>query len=162
MKRLFSILAVSLAAVPLFSFAVPPNEGVTVTYSGALQITWSTQPGWSYFVVCSTDLRNWVYYPVSVIQGDGLQRSLLLNLLIGNSSWARLRFAYRPAGNPLDGDSDGDGLSDSAEILAGLDPLEIDSNGDGLADISTPLSGTSVSGAPEITLLSPPGATQVP
>jgi hypothetical protein len=161
MKPLHFFLFTALATAPITSPAAP-NEGVTVTYnSGTVRFTWQSQAAWSYFVVTSPDLRNWMYLPAPVTTGNGLSQYLDFTVS-GDRYFARLRLGYRPAGNSAGGDTDGDGLSDTVEIANGLDPLEIDSNGDGVADNQTPLSGSSASGAPTIQLFSPPGATQVP
>ena len=44
------------------------------------------------------------------------------------------RLPFRHQHRPLRADSDGDGISDAADIAAGLDPLASDTDGDGLSD----------------------------
>ena len=85
-----------------------------------------------------------------------------------NILWGKSPFGY--ISGPADLDSDNDGLTNSEEIVLGTNPLLADTDGDGTSDsfdmLPTDASafgvGSSVPGPPLLTLLAPPGAVLVP
>lgn len=66
------------------------------------------------------------------VTGDGLADTLTLFECTRPSAYRELRMA--PAPNTVFGDSDSDGLSDADEARLGTDPLDRDTDGDGLLD----------------------------
>ncbi|TNE97459.1 MAG: hypothetical protein EP328_06480, partial [Gammaproteobacteria bacterium] len=64
-------------------------------------------------------------------------------------------------------DTDGDGITDAAEIAAGLDPFDpsdaaLDADGDGVSNLDEYLAGRDINGDDEPPLLIPPGDIEVP
>jgi hypothetical protein len=108
--------------------------------------------------------------------GDGLENGIELT-----SGWDPLNrdtnsdglwdgLAFRLGLDPGAADSDADGLSNEWERLLGTNPHSADSDGDGVNDGADLLpldpdastAGSGVTGAPVLTLFSPPGAVEVP
>ncbi|MEQ1749156.1 MAG: thrombospondin type 3 repeat-containing protein [Prosthecobacter sp.] len=115
-----------------------PNEGLqlTPTAPSSRTMSWFGQSGRTYFVQTSATLRadSWTYIPFielgtgAVIQW-GFQTgepSLFLRLQHTNQSFT---------GAAGDADFDGDGLTNTQELLWTLtDPLDVDSNDNGIND----------------------------
>jgi hypothetical protein len=80
--------------------------------------------------------------------------------------------AYSAGLSATAADTDGDGLSNAAELALGTNPSRADTDGDGVDDATDPFpfdaavssvpGGANVAGPPVITLLNPPGAVLVP
>ncbi|MEM1158051.1 MAG: hypothetical protein AAGH72_07330 [Verrucomicrobiota bacterium] len=114
-----------------------PNEGVRVeqdAVSGDWQLKWWGKLGRTYFIQYTDDLRNdWSWVPLVESGADGIKAWSFT----GTSDKFFLRLAYsdQPVSDPLNGDSDGDGIGNLDELNQNTDPLSnIDSDFDGQPD----------------------------
>ena len=140
MKHALTLLAV------LFLICVAPasaqtaadlNEGLRVTKSattGVFTLSWWGQAGRTYFIQQSFDLMTWQYVPVVMSGAAGISG---MNFSCSDSrQFWRLRYTDDPTygQSAADADFDYDGLSNQAELDAGLDPFNADTDGDALPD----------------------------
>jgi len=96
-------------------------------------LSWEGKPGRTYFVQHSDDLRIWLYRE-DIWSGDGGPEADGFDCS-GPRLFVRLRFSDIPTANPALADFDLDGASNSQELVElGTDPLDPDTDGDGLAD----------------------------
>jgi hypothetical protein len=100
---------------------------------GGFELTWPGRTGRSYFVQRSENLTSWTYLPL-VTASEGNPGELWVDS-DGPALFLRLRFTDIPTVDPELADFDLDGLTTIAELEDhGTDPLEADSDGDGISD----------------------------
>lgn len=100
---------------------------------GGFDLTWPGRMGRSYFVQRSENLTSWAYFPY-VTAGHGNPEDFWVDS-DGPALFLRLRFTDIPTADPRLADFDLDGLSTITELQDhGTDPLEADSDGDGMPD----------------------------
>lgn len=138
MKRLI-IIAICLIAslnVGFGQLATDPNEGSWITQDspGAFTLRWYGRAGRTYFIQTSVDLLGaWIY--VNEIEAG---QNLVIPYGFTSSNdkfFLRLKYSDIPTDDPQGDDFDGDGVSNAAELQAGLDPLNFsDTDSDGVSD----------------------------
>ena len=95
------------------------------------KLDWDGAADQAYFIQWSLDLGSWQYFPVI---DQGVEHDEF------NFSSSTRKFFVRVASWPYSGsdphgaDFDGDGLSNIFELMFGLDPLDKDTDGDGILD----------------------------
>jgi Bacterial TSP3 repeat len=148
MKRLFLFLMVWCLGMPFATAqtATSVNEGLRITTgttAGTQVIAWWGKAGRTYFVQQSFDLIHWNYVPF-VQSGAEVVAGLNVSSTDSRQFW-RLRYTDVSTGvlSAADADSDGDGLSNYAELyIYNTDPLNPDSDGDGVSDGQEVADGT--------------------
>jgi hypothetical protein len=185
---MFGVLALPFAG--LSQSATDLNEGSQFIALGNnnYQFTWWARAGTYYLVDISDDLVTWTYIEELHLGLGGVSAPVFFNSVSGDRFFVRLN--RDPFHTDVDGDGisdgtallaglttydpdpDGDGWDNATERARGTNPRLADSDGDGVSDSDDPLpldpsvwstaQLTSVPGAPVITLLNPPGATQLP
>jgi hypothetical protein len=125
-----------------FVSAEPPGIDQSLEYvtppSGAEFIRWHGKPGRTYFVQVSdsnTPLEKWSWAPI-IESGNNQNISYEVD---GTASRGFFRLHYTdttpPAGVTLENwDADGDSLSNTLELSLQANPLNSDTNGDGIPD----------------------------
>ena len=112
-----------------------PNEGLHVTHdtaTAAATASWWARGDRTYFLQSSADLQTWTYLP-PIVTGTGAPQSVTTPT-VGERWFARLRSIDQTAADPAVADFDGDGVGSTVEIAFGTDPLDIDTDHDGLDD----------------------------
>ncbi len=134
MNKFFVIFAAVVLALPCQAQVGQPQPVLSKGTSNTWNLDWDGITNRTYFLQHSDDLLNWQYFPV-IESGSGQ------TLGYGFASSADrffLRLVYTDApseGNPDTADFDNDGVSNLAELQAGLDPFHFaDSDSDGLPD----------------------------
>jgi hypothetical protein len=134
MNKFFIIFAAVVLALPCQAQVGQPQPVLTQGTSNTWNLDWDGIAGRSYFIQHSDDLINWQYFPV-------IESGIGQPLGYGFASSADrffLRLVYTDApsgGNPDTADFDNDGVSNLAELQAGLDPFHFaDEDSDGLPD----------------------------
>lgn len=85
-----------------------------------------------YFFEHSQDGQSWNFLPIMEL---GRGEKMALGFWCEQGAMAvRLQSSPSPSGDPELADSDGDSISNLAELKAGLSPLAFDSDGDGVGD----------------------------
>jgi hypothetical protein len=138
MKRILCLLLSLAAAANVASaqLATDPNEGLWISQdtSGVFTLRWYGHAGRTYFIQTNFDLLGpWIY--INAIEPG--QNLVIPYGFISSSDkfFLRLKSSDIPTDDPQGDDFDGDGVSNAAELQAGLDPLSFtDSDGDGLPD----------------------------
>ncbi len=139
----------------------PENTDVIIVPAGDKFLRWDGQVGRTYFIQASdpnAPLKEWLWMPV-IESGTGVEITHEI-LTTADKAFFRLWFTddQPPGGtiledwdadgdglsnedeielyqtNPLDPDTDDDGLLDGAEVSGGTDPKDADSDDDGLTD----------------------------
>lgn len=136
MKTTLKLGAAFAAFSPLALFGQVPNEAsrLELTASpGVYKFTWQSQPGRTYFILSSENLVSpWVYIPaIEVGNGTRLEYGFATN---APRIFFRLKYSDQPTADPFADDFDGDGVSNWAELQAGIDPFKSDTDGDGMGD----------------------------
>ena len=139
MKRiLFALLFVLGFIAPAMSqTADDSNEGARLSLGtgNSYAFSWWGRTGRTYFVQHSEDLMNWVYFPDIIDSGTNAPLSYGFSVSGPDRFFLRLKYTDIPTGNPNTADFDGDGVSNLAELQAGLDPLHYaDSDNNQLPD----------------------------
>jgi len=118
------------------------NEGCRFekdSSTGNYVFSWWGDSERTYFIQHSEDLVNWTYVPIIEWKTTpGVTAWSFANPSASLTGFFRLRFTDAPAnGNPDSADFDGDGIANAAEIAETgphTDPLEADSDNDGMPD----------------------------
>ena len=136
-----------LHRVPLFLLCIafvsaePPGIDQSLEFvtppTGAMFIRWHGKPGYSYFVQVSDPndhLNKWTWAPI-IESGNDEDISYEVDGT-ADKGFFRLKYTDAPSGgNPDTADFDNDGVTNLAELQAGLDPFHFaDSDNDGLPD----------------------------
>jgi hypothetical protein len=135
-----------------------PNEGARLSRGSGNSYTflWWGHAGRTYFLQHSDDLMTWIYFPDLVEQGLGAPVAYGFSVTGSDRFFLRLRYTDIPYSTDLDGD----GVSNTAELLNGTDPLNPDTDGDGFNDGAELVNGTDATRpGPAIALTAPAGAT---
>jgi hypothetical protein len=133
--------AVLASALPLAAQESGIDQGLELVRPPGEQpfIRWQTKPGRTYFVQVATQaapLQEWYFTPfIEVGEGQTIDYEVPASAEIG---FFRLKYTdlpLPPGVLPEDADPDGDGLTSEEELLiTHTDPLEWDTDGDGLPD----------------------------
>ena len=101
--------------------------------AGGFNLLWPGRPGRSYFIQRSENLSGWAYLPV-VTSGQGTTEQWWF-ASDGDALFMRLRFTDTPTSDPELADFDSDGIATMTELsVYGTDPLDADTDHDGLSD----------------------------
>jgi len=138
MRYALALLAAGLMSVmsAQAQTATDLNEGQRVTTSattGVFTLSWWGQAGRTYFIQQSFDLMTWQYVPV-VMSGAAAVTGMNFSCSDSRQFW-RLRYTDQVySGTAEAADFDYDGVSNQAELNAGLDVFSADTDGDALPD----------------------------
>ncbi len=160
MSRGFLALACVLAFVSstFAQTSSDPNEGARLSQgaSNTYDFSWWSRSGRSYFLQHSEDLMSWTYFPDVIEAGVNGVISYGFDVSGPDRYFVRLKYTDLPTNNILTSDFDGDFISSLEELQMGLDPLNSDSDNDGISDSSDPFPLLAATGtAPQISILSP-------
>ena len=111
------------------------NEGLQVAVgaqAGDFTLSWWGKTGHTYFIEQSFDLIVWDYVPV-IESGADAVCGLNFSCTETRQFW-RLRYTDVYTEDAANDDFDYDGLLNQQELTLGLDPLEADTDADGLPD----------------------------
>ena len=101
--------------------------------AGGFNLLWPGRPGRSYFIQRSENLSGWAYLP-EVTPGQGTTEQWWF-ASDGDALFMRLRFTDIPTNDPELADFDLDGIATMTELsVYGTDPLDADTDHDGLSD----------------------------
>ena len=138
MRYALALLAAGLMSVmsAQAQTATDLNEGQRVTTSattGVFTLSWWGQAGRTYLIQQSFDLMTWQYVPTIVSGANGVSG---MNFSCSDSrQFWRLRYTDQVySGTAEAADFDYDGVSNQAELNAGLDVFSADTDGDSLPD----------------------------
>jgi hypothetical protein len=134
MKRKLSFAALFIAASLFQATAqtpTDPNEGSVLEYDGTNQIyrfKWWGRTGSTYFIQHSENLMEpWQWVPVVEPGNDSIKEWGFTTTEA--KFFARLKYwTGTTTGNPEEGDFDGDGISNLAEVQQGSDPTDYFNN----------------------------------
>ena len=137
--RLFQILLLSLAcAIPPLSAQVNGIEQASelVTVGNSKFLRWYGRAGRTYFIQISDPyepLKQWQWAPIIESGNNGFISYEVDGT--ADQGFFRLKYTDKPTTNPDDDDFDGDTMSNIEEIIYhGSDPLNADTDGDGMPD----------------------------
>lgn len=132
------LAAVAFAATAALTPATTPEAGsltipqVTIArVAGGWEAAWQGAPGYTYFPRWSLDLSEWHAYP-DLLHGTGTH--FVQDFSNPGKLLIRLALTDAPCADPATADFDRDGLTNAYELLADLDPLDPDSDHDGVPD----------------------------
>jgi hypothetical protein len=115
--------ALLLAAHASAQSAGQPNEGLTIAAAGggAFTLSWWGKAGRTYFLLHSSDLYSWSYFPVIESGSEAI-------IQWGSSAsspnfFVRLQYTDIPTSNPATDDFNGDGVSNLTEIQNNMSPF---------------------------------------
>jgi Bacterial TSP3 repeat len=136
MSRLIRAVSLTLAIVSTAIEGAPPQPQMEFSRgtSNSYNAEWTGLAERTYFVQWSLDLEDWTIAP---FMAHGVA-PLGVHTHGGESDapafFLRLKFADIPTADPELADFDNDGLSNLAEVDLWIDPLNPDTDGDGVTD----------------------------
>lgn len=108
-----------------------PQVSLTSGTSGSWNLAWNGRAGLTYFSKWSTDLVVWSYLP-GIEQGSGIKTPSFTST--SSKFFVRVFYTDIPTTDAELADFDLDGLGNLAELNLGIDPMNPDSDHDGIPD----------------------------
>jgi Bacterial TSP3 repeat len=108
-----------------------PQVSLNAGSSGSWNLAWNGRPGLTYFSKWSTDLVVWNYLP-GIEQGSGLKTPSFTST--SPKFFVRIFYTNIPTNDAELADFDLDGVGNLAELNLGIDPMDPDSDHDGIPD----------------------------
>jgi Bacterial TSP3 repeat len=134
MRALFLSLVGLLCVVTVSQAQIPqPSPTLTEGTSNTWNLDWEGVPGRTYFMQQSDDLVSWQFFPmIEIGYGYTIPYGFTSS---AEKCFVRLVYTDDPIDDPYYGDFDGDGVSNWDEVnVYGTNPLNADSDGDGVPD----------------------------
>lgn len=131
MRRLLTSSLAALAAGSLSAQA--PNPTIEVGAASTFVFSWYGKADRTFFLQYSDDLKTWNYFPLIKV-GDDEQMTWGF-FTDASDLYLRVQYTDSTVVNPLLDDFDGDTIPNWVEVeLLNTNPLEADTDGDGLND----------------------------
>ena len=108
-----------------------PQTSLTSGTSGSWNLSWNGRAGLTYFSKWSTDLVVWNYLP-GIEQGSGMKTPSFTST--SPKFFVRVFYTDVPTSDAELADFDLDGVGNLAELNLGIDPMDPDSDHDGIPD----------------------------
>lgn len=127
-------LVVLLCVVTVGQAQIPqPSPTITEGASNTWNLDWEGIPGRTYFIQQSDDLANWQFFPtIEVGYGNTIPYGFTST---GEKCFVRLLYTDDTSTDSYWGDFDGDGINNWDEVnIFGTNPLNADTDGDGVPD----------------------------
>lgn len=127
-------LVVLLGVITVGQAQIPqPSPTITEGASNTWNLDWEGVPGRTYFMQQSDDLVDWQFFPmIEMGYGNTIPYGFSSS---GDRCFVRLVYTDDSTTDPYWGDFDGDGISNWDEVnIHGTNPLNADSDGDGVPD----------------------------
>lgn len=135
MKRLrtFALVLLLGCTASIRAQAPQPIQEIQHGLSGC-NVVWDSVNGRTYFIQMSLGLQDWTFFN-PIISGDGTAKGYAFSCT-NDRMFVRLWYTDTPTSDPAAHDFDGDGISSAAELAANpqTNPLQLDSDKDGIDD----------------------------
>jgi hypothetical protein len=130
--RSIALACLAIASTPLVKADADQEVSLVAGTSGTWNLDWEGVGERTYFVQWSLDLKEWHFFDL-VEYGAGPMGYGFISS--SEKFFVRLEYADIPSVNPEGDDYDGDGLSNIDEVgVHDTDPLQFDTDGDGMDD----------------------------